>query len=246
MRRISIITLNLWNTEHWEKREACVISFVTTYHADIYCLQEVRPSTLALLDEALADYVRIEGAERGWRFESAIYVKERLFTVQGHGRVDLRMPEVDRGLFWARLRTPEGTSLFVSTVHLTHQLNATEVATGIGFRHDEAILASEALNTLAGAEEAAILCGDFNDPVHPSLIFQKNAGFTDVFTTLGLPAPVTFPCPYLSDEGFLVEAIDKIMVRGPVRPLLATSPHFLIPGGVLSDHWPVAAVLELV
>lgn len=246
MRRISIVTLNLWNTEHWQERKACVASFVTTFRADIYCLQEVRPTTLAFLDETLDGYARVEGPERGWQYESAIYVNKQHFSVEEYGLVDLRMPEVDRGLFWVRLSTSEGTPLFVSTVHLTHQLNATEVATGIGFRHDEAILASEALNTLAGAEEVAILCGDFNDPVHPSLIFQKNAGFTDVFTTLGLPAPVTFPCPYLSDEGFLVEAIDKIMVRGPVRPLLATSPHFLIPGGVLSDHWPVAAVLELV
>lgn len=245
MERISIITLNLWNTEHWQQRKACVISFVKTYEADIYCLQEVRPTTLAILDEALPAYIRIEGPDRGWRNESAIYVHKVLFAVQEYGRVDLRMPEVDRGLFWARLRTAEGTPLFVSTLHLTHQLNAAEVATGIGFRHDEAILAGEALNTLVDKGEAAILCGDFNDPVHPSLIFQRNAAFTDVFSALGLPAPVTFPCPYLSKEGFLVEAIDKIMFRGPIRPLLATSPRFLIPGGVLSDHWPVAAVLEL-
>jgi len=244
MRRISIITLNLWNTEHWQERKACVASFVTTFRADIYCLQEVRPTTLAFLDETLDGYARVEGPERGWQYESAIYVNKQHFSVEEYGLVDLRMPEVDRGLFWVRLSTSEGTPLFVSTVHLTHQLNATEVATGTGFRHDEAILASQALNALV-TDEAALLCGDFNDPVHPARIFREQAGFMDVFSALGLGAPVTFPCPYLSDEGYLVEAIDKIMFKGPLCPLLCSSPHFLIPGGALSDHWPVAAILEL-
>ncbi len=89
------------------------------------------------------------------------------------------------------------------------------------------------------------LIRDFNDPVHPARIFSEQAGFRDVFTTLGLCAPVTFPCPYLSSEGFLVEAIDKIMTRGNIKPVLASSPQYTIPGGVLSDHWPVAAVLDV-
>lgn len=244
MQRISLITLNLWNTEYWEQRRTCVVSFVQTFHADIYCFQEVREQTLCVLDSALSEYQRIEGPEEGWRCENSIYVKKSLFTVLDYGRVDLQMPEIHRGVFWARLRTTDNRPLFVATMHLTHQLNADELRTGIGYRHGEAHRAAKALNSLIGDDDA-IICGDFNDPVHPARIFSQEAGFTEVFTALGLCAPVTFPCPYLSNEGFLVEAIDKIMLRGNIKPVLATSPQYTIPGGVLSDHWPVAAVLDI-
>lgn len=244
MQRISLITLNLWNTEYWEQRRTCVVSFVQTFHADIYCFQEVREQTLSVLDSALSEYQRIEGPEEGWRCENSIYVKKSLFTVLDYGRVDLQMPEIYRGVFWVRLRTTDNRPLFVATMHLTHQLNADELRTGIGYRHAEAHRAAKALNSLIGDDDA-IICGDFNDPVHPARIFAQEARFTDVFSALGLCAPVTFPCPYLSNEGFLVEAIDKIMMRGNISPVLATSPQYTIPGGVLSDHWPVAAILDI-
>lgn len=244
MQRISLITLNLWNTEYWEQRRTCVVSFVQTFHADIYCFQEVREQTLCVLDSALSEYQRIEGPEEGWRCENSIYIKKSLFTVLDYGRVDLQMPEIHRGVFWARLRTTDNRPLFVATMHLTHQLNADELRTGRGYRHAEAHMAAKALNSLIGDDDA-IICGDFNDPVHPARIFSQEAGFTEVFTALGLCAPVTFPCPYLSNEGFLVEAIDKIMMRGNIKPVLATSPQYTIVGGVLSDHWPVAAVLDV-
>ena len=244
MQRISVVSLNLWNTEYWEERKACVTSFVQTYAADVYCFQEVRPQTLALLDDSLHEYVRIEGEEEGWRCENSIYLRKDRFKVDSFGRVDLKMPEVHRGLFWVKVHTNEAKPLFIGTMHLTHQLNADELRTGIGYRHAEAHLAARALNELAQGD-AALICGDFNDPVHPSWIFHEQAGFSDVFTLLGLAAPVTFPCPYLSSERFLVEAIDKIMIKGPIRPVLATSPQFMTVGSALSDHWPVAAVLDL-
>ena len=80
--------------------------------------------------------------------------------------------------------------------------------------------------------------------MHPERIFNETAGFADVWTLLGTPAPVTFPCPFLSEENYLVEAIDKIMVKNSMKPIAAYSPHFSIPGEALSDHWPVMAVLE--
>lgn len=244
MQRISLITLNLWNTEYWQQRRSCVVSFVQTYQADIYCFQEVREQTLCVLDSALSEYKRIEGTDEGWRCENSIYVKKSLFTILDYGRVDLQMPEIHRGVFWVRLRRENGQPLFVATMHLTHQLNADELRTGIGYRHNEAHLAAKALNLLVGHDDA-IICGDFNDPVHPARIFSQYALFIDVFSALGLCAPVTFPCPYLSKEGFMVEAIDKIMIRGAIRTVLATSPHYINEGKVLSDHWPVCAVLEL-
>lgn len=244
MQRISVVSLNLWNTEYWEERKDCVATFVKTYAADVYCFQEVRPETLVLLDQSLPGYVRIEGTEAGWQCENSLYVRKDTLEVRSFGRVDLKMPEIHRGLFWVKVHTRDAKPLFIGTMHLTHQLNADEMKTGIGYRHAEAHLAAQALNDLT-QDDAALICGDFNDPVHPSRIFSEEAGFSDVFTLLGLAAPVTFPCPYLSSERFLVEAIDKIMIRGPIRPVLATSPHYLTVGGALSDHWPVAAVLDL-
>ena len=244
MERISLITLNLWNTEHWEKRKECVVSFVQKYASDIFCFQEVREETLAVLDQALPGYCRIEGVEPGWKCENSIYVRRDLFTVQDFGRIDLCMPEQNRGLFWVKLRTLEGKTLFVATMHLTHQLNADEIRTGVPYRHAEAHMAAKELNLLVKGERA-IVCGDFNDPVHPSRILRQEAQCTDVFDFLGLCAPVTFPCPYLSEERYLVEAIDKIMTRGAIKPLIASSPQFIHNGSVLSDHWPVMAILEI-
>lgn len=244
MEQFSLISLNLWNTEHWQERERCVISFLQTFDADIYCFQEVRPQTLSVLDVSLTEHQRVEGEEAGWRKESSIYIKREMFSIQDLGRIDLDMPEQDRGLFWAELETKGGESLIVATMHLTHQLNADEMATGKNYRHHEAHKAAEALKHL-GSGKPMVICGDFNDPIHPSRIFHEQAGFQDVFTLLGLPAPITFPCPFLTHETFLVEAIDKIMIQGAIQPVLASSPHFMIPGQVLSDHWPVAAVLKL-
>ncbi len=244
MQRISIITLNLWNTECWDVRKDCVSSFVQTFNSDIYCFQEIRPELLLLLDAALPSYQRIEGQEEGWRCENTIYVKKDMFNVQEFGYFDLQMPEPLRGLFWAKLEAMDGKSLFVSTMHLTHQLNADEKRTGYSYRDAEARKVAQHLSDLRGSD-ASIVCGDFNDPIHPSRILYENAGFMDVFALLGIPAPVTFPCPYLSPETYLVEAIDKIMVAGNIKVVLASSPHYSLPAKALSDHWPVAAVLEL-
>jgi endonuclease/exonuclease/phosphatase family metal-dependent hydrolase len=244
MERISLITLNLWNTEHWAQRKECVVSFIQKYASDIFCFQEVREESLAVLDQALFEYIRIEGTEPGWKCENSIYVKRDLFTVLDLGRIDLSMPEQNRGVFWAKVRTTEGKLLFVATMHLTHQLNADEIRTGMPYRHAEAHTAARELNLLIKGERA-VVCGDFNDPVHPSRILQQEAQFVDVFDFLGLSSPVTFPCPFLSEERYLVESIDKIMTRGSIKPIIATSPQYFYKGSVLSDHWPVMTIFEI-
>ncbi|MFC2821343.1 MAG: endonuclease/exonuclease/phosphatase family protein [Sphaerochaeta sp.] len=243
MNRISLISLNLWNTEKLEMRRDCLKAFLETYKADIFCFQEIRPKLIELFKEPLGGYQRVAGPEEGWKCESSIYFRKDLFSLEDRGRLDLSMPEPERGVFWARLRDINGKELFVATMHLTHQLNADEVRTGLPYRHREATDAGRALLSLAGSIPA-VICGDFNDPIHPSRIFHETAGFDDVWTLLGTPAPVTFPCPFLSDENYLVESIDKIMVKNGIHPIAAYSPRFSIPGQALSDHWPVLSVLE--
>lgn len=192
MEQFSLISLNLWNTEYWQERETCIISFLKTFDADVYCFQEIRPQTLTVLDASMPGYYRVEGGETGWRNESSIYVKREMFSILDLGRIDLDMPEKDRGVFWVELKTKDGQSLIVATMHLTHQLNADEMATGNSYRHMEAHKASEALNKL-GEGKRIVICGDFNDPIHPSRIFHEKAGFQDVFTLLGLPPPRYLP-----------------------------------------------------
>ncbi len=196
MEQFSLISLNLWNTEYWQERETCIISFLKTFDADVYCFQEIRPQTLTVLDASMPGYYRVEGGETGWRNESSIYVKREMFSILDLGRIDLDMPEKkDRGVFWVELKTKDGQSLIVATMHLTHQLNADEMATGNSYRHMEAHKASEALNKL-GEGKRIVICGDFNDPIHPSRIFHEKAGFQDVFTLLGLPAPLPSLVPF--------------------------------------------------
>ncbi len=241
--RISLISLNLWNTEHLEQRSRCLTSFLSTYHADIFCFQEIRPQLIELFAPVMQEYERVQGPDAGWQCESSIYFRKDRFKLVQAGRVDLRMPEPDRGVFWAKLADMQGRQLFVATMHLTHQLNADEKRTGMPYRPREAHDASAALLQLT-CGMPSVICGDFNDPIQPSRIFHEDAGFEDVWNILGTPAPVTFPCPFLSDELFLVEAIDKIMVKDGLSPIAAYSPQYSIPGQALSDHWPVMAVLE--
>ncbi|MFA6844913.1 MAG: endonuclease/exonuclease/phosphatase family protein [Sphaerochaetaceae bacterium] len=243
MQRISLVSLNLWNTEHLEQRKECLVSFLKTYRSDIFCFQEIRKELRDLFDTTLEGYQRIEDPHMGWTRESNIYFNRSLLTLLDYGRVDLAMPETERGVFWVRLKTLEGKNLVVATMHLTHQLNADENRTGIPYRPAEARKAAKALLEIV-KNDGAIVCGDFNDPVQPVRILHEDAQFEDVFSLLKIPSPVTFPCVFLSDEDNTVEAIDKIMVKNGVRPLIASSPHYHIPSQVLSDHYPVMTIVE--
>jgi len=69
LERVSVLTFNIWNTEHLAKREAALQRFFAIYDHDIICLQEVRPQTLQLLDKFLPSHARIteaQSAEKGW------------------------------------------------------------------------------------------------------------------------------------------------------------------------------------
>ena len=243
--RFSLMTLNLWNTEFWERRESTVRELLSTFDPDICCFQEVRPSTMALLDRWLPEHQRIRDPFPGWESEGNLFFRKELFSLKEYGALDPRMPETERRLFWARL-TVAGTdrTLFVSTIHLTHQGNADELETGCSHRHREALYLAEHLPEILKEGEPGIIAGDFNDPLHPSRILT-GAGFTEVFNSLGMISPVTFPSQPATDELWMTEAIDRIMASGPLRPLLASVPRFYAHGTSSSDHWPVVAVYEI-
>lgn len=243
--RFSIMTLNLWNTEKLEIRKPSINKFFQIFQPDFLCIQEIRQETRTFLDIILQNYSRVEDDFLGWRDESNIYYNKKLFEEVDHGRVDLLMPETNRGLFYLRAKSKSTDDIiFVSTAHLTHQGNADELATGCSYRHNEAILLSNAINKLTKNDEGVIVCGDFNDPFHPMRIISEKTNLSEVFRTLHLEAPITFPNSQISDEYYLVESIDKIMHNYKLKPIMASSPKLTLSTGI-SDHYPVEAIFEI-
>jgi endonuclease/exonuclease/phosphatase family metal-dependent hydrolase len=193
----------------------------------------------------LPGYARVHDNFCGWNEESNIYYNLELFEEIEHGRIDLFMPEINRGLFYLSVRCKvNNDTLFISTVHLTHQGNAYEVSTGKSYRHDEAVRLSDAIIKLTKENEGALICGDFNDPFLPLKIIHDKTGFNEVFNTLHLAAPVTFSCTQISDNYGLTESIDKIIANKILCPIMATSPRIASDAG-LSDHYPVEAMFEV-
>ncbi|MGH4037522.1 MAG: endonuclease/exonuclease/phosphatase family protein [Sphaerochaeta sp.] len=243
--RFSLMTLNLWNTIKLDERRPVIEEFFRIHRPDILCIQEIREDTIKILDDLLEDYTRVHDDCPSWSNESNIYYKRELFEEVKHDRVDLNMPEKERGLFYIVLKSSHSNkTLFISTAHLTHQGNADECRTGMNYRHSEAIVISESLKTLVSKNQPALICGDFNDPFHPYRIIKEKLGWIEVFQYLKLEAPITFPCTQNSDEIFIVESIDKIITNDELIPLMASSPR--ITGHVgLSDHYPVEAMFEI-
>lgn len=244
--RFSIMSLNLWNTEKLEERKDSIVNFLKLHKTDFICIQEIRKETISLLDSLLVNYSRVEDRDIGWLQETNIYYNNELFEEIEHGKISLEMPEVDRGLFYIRVICKKtGDKLLISTVHLTHQGNADEIATGLSYRHKESILLSEAINALSKEGEGVILCGDFNDPFLPVKIISEKTPLNEVFRTLYVESPITFPNSQISDEYYLVESIDKIMHNDNLKPLMATSPKLATPLNLVSDHFPVMAMFEV-
>eukprot|EP00392_Amoebophrya_sp_AT5.2_P005094 g5103.t1 len=53
MHEYSVITLNTWNTEDWQRRHPVFVDFFKAFQPDILALQEVRPAVLDAVSEAL-------------------------------------------------------------------------------------------------------------------------------------------------------------------------------------------------
>ena len=243
--KFSIMTLNLWNTEKLDQRVDSIKRLFSIYKPDFICIQEIRKETQSLLDQILFNYSRVNDDFIGWSEESNIYYKKELFSEVEHGRIDLNMPEINRGLFYLRVKIKEiNKTLFISTAHLTHQGNADERNTSYSYRQMEANKIADNLLKLVQNFEGAIVCGDFNDPFHPTEIISEKTDFTEVFRTLNLEAPLTFPCSTISDEYYLAESIDKIMHNKNLKPILASSIKIVLSKGV-SDHYPIMAIFEL-
>ena len=242
--RFSMLSLNLWNTEKWDERCGALKEFLQRFNPDICCFQEIRQDTMNYLDGVLSSHSRVHDSFNGWNNEGNIYFKKELFEEMNHGEVFLDMPEPDRRVFCVKLKTRYTEKvLTAATVHLTHQNNKDEQDTGFSYRHPESIKIAEWINKEKENGAPIILAGDFNDPVHPSRILS-GAGMEDVFISLGLLSPPTFPALPVTGSIFMNESIDRIMGLGGIRPISAAVPQFFYKGRGVSDHWPVHAVYE--
>ncbi len=242
------MTYNLWADFHLDHRRDALTALFTTRPPDLLAVQELRPSTRKLLDDALPDHDRVDGSA-GWETQSNLWWRRDLFTPIESGAEDVGILSPDARLFWVRLRAADGHELTFSTAHLTWPGHPDERADLGNRRVGQARAIGAALERLAG-DGACLFTVDIND-IGPPQWELGNAGFLDSFTALGRYSPVTHPVvptvatgpigTRLSPLASPPKAIDWIFARGPLAARTSEVVEFFHDGRAPSDHYPVAA-----
>ena len=250
------MTYNLWADFHLDQRRDALTCLFTTRPPDLLAVQELRPTTRKLLDDALPDHERVAGTA-GWETQSNLWWRRDLFTYVEHGAEDVGILSPDAKLFWATLRTNDGTNdgteLVFSTAHLTWPGHPDERTDHVNRRVTQARAIAETLERLAG-RNACLFTVDIND-IGPPQWELGNAGFLDSFTALGRHSPVTHPVvptvatgpigTRLSPLASPPKAIDWIFARGPLAARSSEVVDFFHDGRAPSDHHPVVATYTL-
>jgi len=238
--RISVCTYNVWNTEKWSQRAGALEAFFRTVPADIFCLQEVRPTVLSLVDRVLQhSHSRVadnHGQEAGWTTEGNIYWNRHVFRLVRAGTEHLKLAEPHRRLFWAQLQciepqsaSPPQTQPRVYTVcqaHYTWEGAEEECESGLSKRVQFAQLTADFLqsvdtsipngsriakrNSAATATPFCIFAGDLNDRYHPRRVLRQRVGYVDTFTQLALSVRSTWPTPSFRFEEDLLGGTDGV------------------------------------
>ena len=102
------MTYNLWADFHLDNRRDALTAFFTIRPPDLLAVQELRPSTRKLLDDALPDHDRVDGTA-GWETQSNLWWRRDLFTPIESGAEDVGILSPDARLFWVRLRAARRT-----------------------------------------------------------------------------------------------------------------------------------------
>jgi endonuclease/exonuclease/phosphatase family metal-dependent hydrolase len=246
---LSIVTYNIWLTERWNVRAPALRKFLEIFDPDVLCLQELQAQSRAFIDETLPGHRRVEDPLKGWTTEGNIYWRDSLFEKIEHGAEEVGLQNVDRRLFWARLRVrARAREILVATAHLTSQKNAHEQATGASPRVNETRAIISALQRLNRPGEPGFFMGDLNDAVHPPRLLHE-AGYVNCFSALGIQNPPTLHCyPTASiqpGERMVNHGIDWLVANSHARAVAASVPHFYFQDAAPSDHWPVHAVYEI-
>lgn len=238
--RFTAMSINLWNTQRWPDREAPMRTLLAR-HPDLLCVQELRPTLGAVLDEALPGHLRVADDTRSWTHEGNVWWDATRFEALAHGAEPFGAIERDRRALWVRLRhRPTGEELVVATVHLTWLGGSDEVDTGLNPRLAQTRAVVRILDEVAGPTPC-LLMGDLNDPAVPARVLHA-AGFSDAWSALGVTPGPTFPAFPLSTEGsrrppFVPPStLDWQFHRGALRPLLTEIVDQPRRGIAPSDH----------
>jgi len=249
MHRLTVMTLNVWNTERLEVRRAPLEALLSR-SPDVLAVQELRPEVARLIERALPRHRCVADPLPGWTSEGNLWWDERILEERSHGAADYGAPELDRRRFWVRLHhLASGLDLVAASAHLTWPGGGDESLQGRNPRLAQMQAIVDALDAIAGGLPV-VLMGDMNDQVVPPGV-ARAAGFTSSWDALGTMPPVTFPAFPKGDESsrrppFLPPAtFDWQFHRGPIRPLLSEAIDQPWRGVAPSDHRPVMTLYEL-
>jgi endonuclease/exonuclease/phosphatase family metal-dependent hydrolase len=247
------MTFNMWGDSHLDRRVDVIRQLFLLRPPDILGVQELTSKTRDVLDGALSGYRRVTDESSAWRSGQNIWWRTALFEYIEHGFEPIEMPKEHGGLYWVRLKpllADSPAELVFSTSHLTYQRDPNELADLKIRRVQEARIAIERLDEIAGSAPV-IFTADVNDvaPVH--LEFGK-AGYLDTFTALGRDMPPTHPVSPAVTLGRRVwskespfagvrKAFDVIFTRGELAARTSEVVDFYFDGQVPSDHAPVTA-----
>jgi len=220
--RLVVMTHNIWALNRWPQREPALRALLGTRRPDIYAVQELRPTTRAVIDAELPGHRRVEDDERGWSHESSIWWNTELLTEVEHGTRDIGIgvDEIhrDRRLFWVRLADSDGTTFVISTAHFCFPGTQQELERHVNPRIAQSEAAAAALDDLAGPDEPIFFMGDLNESWHVLRVLSA-AGLTDSFSALGVVPPPTWHRSHMA-------ASDRpVGHRLPVPPRTGTPPH---------------------
>lgn len=249
MTRFTVMTLNVWNTERLEARQAPLATLLGR-SPDVLAIQELRPEVARLIGRALPDHHAVTDALEGWSTEGNIWWDARRFTRRSHGAADYGAPEFERRVFWVRLQHAEGgEEIVIASVHLTWPGGADEPLHGRNPRLMQMRSIVAALDEIADGLPV-LLVGDMNDQVVPPRV-AREAGYRSSWDALGTMPEATYPAFPKGEESsrrppFLPPAtFDWQFHRGPVRPLLCEVIDQPWRGVAPSDHRPVMVLYEL-
>ncbi|MGI8435008.1 MAG: endonuclease/exonuclease/phosphatase family protein [Nocardioidaceae bacterium] len=156
----TVMTLNLWGSNHWLERRAEVLAWISEEQPDVIALQEVERGADGQLEWLTAQtgmHHAFAGARRagGPEFGNALLSR---FVIESYDSLEL--PLLDRDLerrfaLRARIATPDGLTNVYST-HLSHLF-----VDGL-VREAQVVALADWIDVHATGVLPTILCGDLN------------------------------------------------------------------------------------
>lgn len=249
--RLSVMTLNLWNTRRWEERRPALESLFAHAQPDLLAVQELRAESGRIIETCLPAHDHVVDDFEGWSTESNLYWRADLLGPVAHGAEHIGHIESARRLFWVRLQ-PCGTSstLLVATVHFTCPEHPAAGDLGGALCNAQATNTASVLHRLREGDETVVLMGDFNSDGVPVRILREH-GLEYLQASLGRSPSPTYPVlPTKGDAArtgipLRPQVLDWIFTAGPCHVLGVEVIDFFHGDMAPSDHRPVQGFLQL-